>query len=227
MSLSWIDFFAGWRPRDDRAAPLIVEREEEASPTLLQGAGLISTALIAARTLQGVARRGGSRVRDTQLDRLATLLERALPEHLRPLIDDEIERTLAWLSRAERLPPESLDPLLAAGAEPIEALRLMADADVDSRVALVQDAIAHGMELDLEYYVPDDDTWHRVRAMALAVEPERDDGLGPLIRLRGPRGELAISARQVRWVMVVRPAMQGPLKPLGTLIRFPGRRDED
>ncbi|GEM_PF-2133518 len=222
-SIDWRHFLSGRSPRDDIFDSFPPERMGDYQPALLPSAQMVIAARVGARLLQILSQRGGTRVDATTLENMMEVLGESMPDGAEPLCDDEVARILNWLETAEPLPPEEREQDTLP-----PALDLMLAADIESRVSVAQFAISEGVDLEMEYYDPDNNTWPRVRCtptsirdavdedMAVRTEPEEvDEGADRSTLIEGvsepvlvvERGDdsFGIPLKNIRWLMPVRP----------------------
>ena len=222
-SIDWRHFLSGRSPRDDIFDSFPPERMGDYQPALLPSAQMVIAARVGARLLQILSQRGGTRVDATTLENMMEVLGESMPDGAEPLCDDEVARILNWLETAEPLPPEEREQDTLP-----PALDLMLAADIESRVSVAQFAISEGVDLEMEYYDPDNNTWPRIRCtptsirdavdedMAVRTEPEEvDEGADRSTLIEGvsepvlvvDRGDdsFGIPLKNIRWLMPVRP----------------------
>lgn len=212
------DLLQGIAPRDDREAGFPPDRLEQEQPMLLNQMSATVAALVAARVLGIVARRGGSRIRASAADALYRQVARALPESVRHLCDDEAARVLRWLDEA---------PAHAQRTHAIPEVEHMLQSELDSRASVVQLALDEGYDLELEYWDADAEAWPRAHARPLELAEPDDDRREASLVLEDANGEFEVPLRHIRWLMpVVRRAIPGlddAAEPTGgTLLEFPG-----
>lgn len=176
--MDWRDFLDGWHPRGDVYDDFPPEHLDDLQPALLNETGLLTAAGVAARVLEIVAQRGGTRLDASQFSRLLRRVQDVLPESARNHCDDEAARILQWLETAEKRE----DDLADSGLPP--ELDVMMASDVESRVSVVQFALAEDYDLELEYFDEERQVWPRIYCTPVSllgledVDEERfeDDG---------------------------------------------------
>lgn len=218
--MDWQDFLPGLQPRDDLQQDFAAESFEADQPALLTNHTVMTAALVAARVLEIVAHRGGTRIKPSALERLRRIIARALPEAAVNLCNDEAERVLRWLTKAEAYRGEE-----PPGRGESPEVDIMFDADIESRISVAQFALEEGFDLELEYLDDDRNIWPRVRCTPVELlTVEGDDGADePALLLDCDFGELEIPIHHVRWLMPVssRPQRRTKKKPGAKVLTFP------
>ena len=241
--MDWRAFLTGRRVREDIYHSFPPEDLDDYQPALLNEGSVLSAARVAARLLQVVAKRGGSRVDSTAIERLLSLLDESIPDSATPQCDDEAARILDWLETAEQVPPDERDHATL----PPE-LDLMLGADIESRISVAQFAIEQGHNLELEYFKESDNTWPRFRCEPIEVLDEPDDAEptddeqdedggeedtagGPVLRVERRGAQLDLPVKNIRWLM---PVTRDPeadeeamREQLGKVLDFPGPDDDE
>lgn len=219
----WLDFFRGMAPRDDVQSDFPAANIEQEQPVWISREEVLAGAAIAARVLETVANRGGTRLGASAFTALRRAVANGLDESARNLCEDEARRVLRWLEEAR-------EAALADSDEPPE-VDVMYASDLESRVSVAQFAIEEGFDLEMEYYDDERETWPRLRCEPLSVKYESDDVDEDVsLRFEGQHGEREVALRQVRWLMPVerRPRhLAGEKKEPGEVIRFPVGRSLD
>ena len=188
----WDDLLSGHAPRSERDAAFPPDLLEDESPVLLSRMVDLVAASVAARVLEVVAARGGAHHTPADFAALRSRLTRALPEHAAHHADAEARRVLEWLT--DSAPPSPPSPAT-------RQLEAMDHADLDSRAQLVRYAMDAELELELEFHVPHDGTWERLRGAPEELIEGDEPSL--VLRLRGDRAR-EVELRDVRWLMPVR-----------------------
>jgi hypothetical protein len=246
--MDWRAFLTGRRVREDLYHSFPPEDLDDYQPALLNEGSVLSAARVAARLLQVVAKRGGSRVDATAIERLISILDEAMPDSATPQCDDEAARILDWLETAEQVPPDERDHATL----PPE-LDLMLGAGIEDRISVAKFAIEQGHNLELEYFEESDSTWPRFRCEPIEVLDEPDDapaGDGqrddegedgaedeteevgaPILRVERRGEQLDLPVRNIRWLMpVTRDAEtddEAMREQLGKVLDFPGPDDDE
>jgi hypothetical protein len=222
-SIDWRHFLTGRSAREDIFDSFPPEKMGDYQPAMLTSAEMVIAARVGARLMQILGRRGGSRVDASTLENMMEVLGESMPEGAEPLCDDEVARILNWLETAEPLPPEEREQETLP-----PALDLMLAADIESRVSVAQFAIAEEVDLELEYFDADRNTWPRIRCtptdirdavdedMAVRDEPDEvEEGADrsdliegvaePVLVVDRMDDRFGIPLKNIRWLMPVRP----------------------
>jgi hypothetical protein len=231
--MDWKEFLPGRKPRVDLSEPFAAESFDIDHPALLNQQPVVIAAAVAARLLEIVAMRGGTRVKPSAAEKLRRVLWRALPEPAANLCDDEASRILRWLAD-----PDTYEAK-ASETDDTPEIDIILEADIESRISVAQLAIDEGYDLELEYLDPDENVWPRIRCTPLELvgvgadeqadedEPEEKQ---PELRADSDFGELDIPIRHIRWLMPVsshrHQRAEGKEKPAGKLLSFPTGDDE-
>ncbi len=219
------DLLRGRVPREDRDHHYAPLSKGDAEPVILQKSTDIAALAACTALMEIVAKRGGTRYKPSQLAPIAERLFGALPDHLRPLIQDEVLRVALWLDQSHDAHGEEQDGWI----DPAEAAKsVMDEADISNRLDVVRLAIDREMDLEFEYHDVEDDRWYRLRA-----RPEEVDRSEDLWRLEVSLGKtsLQIPVARIRWLMPVerKDAQIAQSAPTAEVITFPfgGRREEE
>lgn len=221
--MNWNEFLTGLAPREDLPEPFGADELEVEQPALLNKASVVTAAAVAARVLEVVALRGGTRLKPSAIERMRRIIEKALPESAVNLCEDEAARVLRWLTEAA--PYEGEQPP-QGGDEQAPGVDIVFEADIASRISVAEFALEEGYDLDMEYLDREQDIWPRVRCTPREViEPEDDDG-APILRVESDFGELRIPVDHIRWLMPVsshehRRAADDEGDSKGELLEFP------
>ncbi|MFW5968784.1 MAG: hypothetical protein ACOCV2_14765 [Persicimonas sp.] len=236
--MNWNEFLTGLAPREDLPEAFGAESLEVEQPALLNKMSLLTTASVAARLLEVVAFRGGTRLKPSNIERLRRVVEKALPESAVNLCEDEAARVLRWLTEAR--PYKGEQPPQAGGQEDPE-VDIVFEADIASRVSVAEFAIEEGYDLELEYLDAEQDIWPRVRCTPISIgpaddEPADDDESSdepevPVLQVESDYGELTIPLDHVRWLMPVsshehRRSLEETGSPGGDVLDFPTDRGD-
>jgi hypothetical protein len=209
-------FLRGFAPRHDSNEPFYPDRATGHAPAMLNSMGLLSAATVAARVMQSVSHRAGTRVKKSKFDKLVDVLENAIPEEVFHHCSAEAERVLAWLAEA---------PTTLADEETgVPELDIVRAGDVESRRAIARWAMDEGLDLEAEFYDAERRLWRRVRATPIdLVDNESHLGETLLLDVDSARYELAIT--DIRWLMPVGrdPNAAGEAE-LAEILPFPGER---
>lgn len=225
--MDWRQFLTGQPPREDLYETFPPENRTDYQPALLNSSEVLTAARVAARLMQVIAKRGGSRVDTSGLEDLIEILDESLPDSAPPQCDDEAARVLDWLETAPHIPPDERDHETL----PPE-LDLMLGADLEKRVSVAQLAIDEGHDLELEYFDEETSTWPHFRCEPVEIEESDDDDFDPLLRV-DRRGEtLELPVRTIRWLM---PVQHEPIpenapsvrEQLADVLDFPEQRADD
>jgi hypothetical protein len=217
----WSDFLLGLAARADLHADFPAVNFDQDQPVWLSREEILTAAVIAARVLEVVAKRGGTRLGSTAFESLRKTVARGLDTSARNLCDDEARRVLRWLEEAEPAAEDQLE-----GPPEVD---VMYASDLESRVSVARFALEEGYDLEMEYYDADRETWPRVRCTPVAVRNLENPKEEVSLRFEGQHGEREVALRQVRWLMPVtrRSTPDGvPRKEPGEVIRFPAGRDD-
>lgn len=201
--------YEGKMPRVDLDEAFPADLVDTLGPALLGDSRPTTAALVAAYLLRLAARAGGTRVRPSAIDAAIDHLERAVAADARRWCEDEAKRIARWTVE----PPSAEPPEGLAGDRAV-----MAEADLPSRRALVEWAIAEGLDVELEWFDEAEDRWPRLRATPRGLEQTEDE---LLLRLRTTLAEIAVPLRDVRWLMPVY-RLNEPSPHLATVLSFPG-----
>lgn len=217
--------FGGRPPRPDLNDTFPARLAEPTGPALLGEMDGIAPLLVSARLLQLVARRGGSRVRISEIEHAIGHLERAVPPEVRAHCSDEARRVARWIED----PPPAADSAQAAepgGETPRDDTEILRDGDVRSRLAVARWALEHELDLEIEWYDEDRDVWPRDRVTPVEV---CDDAGEETVTVQTNGDQYDISVIQVRWLMPVeRLTSDEPDSPPGaTVLAFPRRPEEE
>lgn len=219
----WRDILRGLAPRKDLDADFPATNFDQDQPIWLSREDILTGALIAARVLEIIAGRGGSRMGSATFRTLRKTVARGVDESARNLCDDEARRILRWLQEAE--PASEVDD-----EEGPPEVDVMYASDLQSRASVAQFAIDEGYDLELEYFDEARGTWPRVRCTPLHVKHQADPDEELTLRFEGRQGEREVPLRQVRWLMpVTRRDVPDSVerKEPGEVIRFPAGRSRD
>lgn len=207
------DWFAGRGARQDRDESFPASQIAPVGPALLSDGAPTTAALVAAYLLRDVTLAGGSRVKPAAVHAAVKRLEHALTADARRLCEDEAGRIARWCVDNAPADEEDLSGDLA----------MMASADERARVAVIDWAIDEDLDLEVEWYAPDEDRWPRVRATPLRIESFGD---APELVLKTSLAEISIPIANVRWVMPVERREQ-PRPPLARVLEFPPVLEEE
>ncbi len=229
--MDWKDFLPGRKPRTDISEPFTADSFEVEHPALLTDKSVLSAAAVAARVLEIMAFRGGTRIKPSSAEKLRRLVWRALPKSAASLCDDEASRVLRWLTEGEAY---EIDPGAHTDTPEVD---IMFEADIESRISVAQFALDEGYDLELEYLDAQENIWPRLRCTPVELFTLEDNGPEngateePAIAVESDFGPLDIPIHHIRWLMPVsshqhrRP--QETKKPAGKLLNFPTGDDKD
>jgi hypothetical protein len=221
--MDWKEFLPGLAPREDLDDPFGADSFELEQPALLNKSSVLTAAAVAARLLEMVALRGGTRVKPSSAQALRRLVQRVLPEPAVNLCEDEAGRTLRWLTEAE--------PYGGGPAPPEPEVGIVFEADIDSRIQVARFAIAEGYDLELEYLDADQNIWPRLRCTPQDIEDAPGDDAVPILEVESDFGHHDIPLDHIRWMMPVSShehrRATGRQKPAGKLLQFPGDNGEE
>ncbi len=239
----WRTLLRSLNPRIDLRESFYPEQLEPRHPALLTSGSLLATGLVAARLLNIIAMRGGTRMKPTWTHRMCALLEDALLPEARVHCDDEVARILEWLEgRAETqsTDPDDLDQNLPSATPELD---IMFAAALESRISVAQFALGEHFDLQLEYYDEKSKSWPRIRVTPqdiLHTPAENPDDQPSFWLLVNDSNDqpITISFQSIRWLMPVTrhttdpeptaksadpPAPKAPKAPKpGRLLTFPG-----
>lgn len=197
-------------PREDLHEEFPPDLLEDDAPAMLSSLQEIVAGVVAARLLETLAARGGTRIKTSALSSLSHKLSQALPEHAAHHALEEAERVLSWLdaTHAARAP-----------LEPADEIDLMTGADLEARRGAVALAMNASLDLELEYYDASLGSWHRLRGTPSM--PDADT-----LELHGRIGSLKLPLSHVRWLMPVARVDTGVVfktQNEGRVLTFPPR----
>ncbi len=175
----------------------------------------VSAALVALELLELVAERAGTRVRPSAIEEATTLLRVATADGVDPQCSDEARRIAAWLEGAAEALREAPD-------EEDDNVRVMHESDIRSRLDLARYAIAEELDLELEWWDPEDQRWPRRRATPARV----DDDPATLV-IETLAGDLEIPMEDVRWMMPVERRDDAVRTRVGKVLEFPSFSSEE
>lgn len=223
--MDWKDFLPGRKPRDEISEPFAADAFDVEHPALLTDNSVLSAAAVAARVLEILAFRGGTRIKPSAAEKLRRLVWRALPKSAANLCDDEASRVLRWLTEGEAY---ELDADAHTDTPEVD---IMFEADIESRISVAQFALDEGYDLELEYLDTREKIWPRIRCTPLElISLEADDDANeeqaePALLVDSDFGELDIPIHHIRWLMPVSShrhrRAEGTKKPAGKLLSFP------
>lgn len=217
----------GLNPRADLRENFYPDQVETYKPALLNAMPLLSATAVATRVLEVVARRGGTRIKPSALERLRQILEHVLPHEVIAHCDDEAQRVLRWLEGEA----ETIEAGSAVEGSETPELDMMFAADLESRISVVEFALREEFDLELEYYDASEEVWPRLRATPLALRTQEgtDEPAETELVVDAALAEpLVIPVRSLRWLMPVsrRARPEQPRPPSrGKVLEFPSRRE--
>ncbi|MGM0556138.1 MAG: hypothetical protein ACQEVA_07150 [Myxococcota bacterium] len=217
----WSDLLRGLTPRADLHADFPAVKLDQDQPVWISREEILAAAVIAARVLEVVAMRGGTRLGASAFESLRKTVARGLDKSARNLCDDEARRVLRWLEEAEPVD----DAQLEDGPPEVD---VMYASDLESRASVANFAIDEGYDLEMEYFDADREIWPRIRCTPLAVHRLDDEEIS--LRFEARHGEREVALRRVRWLMPVtrREVPRGvQRKEPGEVIRFPAGKTSD
>lgn len=218
----WSELMRGLAPREDLHADFPAANFDQDQPIWLSREDVLNGAIIAARVMEIIAARGGSRVGSSVFRTLRKTVENGVDDSARHLCDDEARRVLRWLEAAE--------PASDSVEEGPPEVDVMYASDLKSRASVAAFAIDEGYDLEMEYFDDARETWPRIRCTPLAVRYENDEDEELALRFEGRHGDQEVPLRQVRWLMpVTRRELpdDADKKEPGEVIRFPAGRSDD
>ncbi len=211
----WKQLLKGFGERGDGEEPFYNERLEAEGPVLINRIDALSAAFVGARLVRAIARRRGTRLRESAAKAVEELVARGMSREARHHCEAEVERILHWLED----PPASDEP-----PQMPPSLGMMVDADLASRRSVATFAREHGYALELEYYDEERDHWPRLRAAVVEVDEDKPHEL--VLEVLGEREarRVSIPLRYIRWLMPVAPpqGLDKELETGGDVIEFPG-----
>jgi hypothetical protein len=187
---------------------------DPAGPAMLGTMRPIVAALVGAYLLRHVSSAGGSRVGTGAVDEAIGQLERAVSRDVRAHCREEARRIARWTQEAASEPPPR-----STYADELERI---GDADLDSRVSVMQWAVAQELDLEMEWYDADEDYWPRERVRPLEVDT---DG-APTLHVRFGSDDRAIPVVHIRWLMPVERRPDHRVAPPEATV-LPFRRPDD
>lgn len=162
--MDWQQFLDGWHPRGDLYDDFPPRHLDDLQPALLNETGLLNAVAVAARVLEIVAQRGGTRLDSGHFTSLLSRVRDVLPTSAKNHCDEEAKRILQWLETADRVDEENL----ADSGLPPE-LDVMMASDIESRVSVARFAIDEDYALELEYFDEERQVWPRVYCTPVAI----------------------------------------------------------
>lgn len=210
--------FEGWEARWDLDESFPPSLQPNIRGAIFSAMPSITASFVALELLRLVAARGGTRVTPSAIEGALEVLAHAVTDDVPPHCRDEARRIASWLS----------DPPAEARTEPQPDadLRVMHESDVRSRVALVRWAVAEELDLELEWFDPDEGRWPRRRATPVGVVD--DDEEDPLLVIETLAGESKIPVSHIRWLMPVERRDDAVRSRVATVLTFPTfDRDEE
>jgi hypothetical protein len=231
--MDWKDFLPGRRPRTDLDEPFAADSIDIDRPALLNNQPVVTAAAVAARLLEIVALRGGTRIKPSAAEKLRAVLWRALPSSAAHLCDDEASRILRWLADSQSAATSSPPASKTSKADKTPQVDMIFEANLESRISVAQLAIDEGYDLELEYFDPYENIWPRIRCTPVELknldpeEPAEDPE--PTLGVDSDFGELDIPIHHVRWLMPISShrhrRAESKDKPAGKLLNFPDREE--
>ena len=203
------DTFGGRPPREDIDETFPARLVEPLGPALLGTMRHIAPLLVSAELLDRVVRRGGTRIRPSELHEAMEILRRAVSEDVQAHCRDEAQRIAEWIEH-----PAAPAPTPGPGDD----LSLMHEADIRSRISVAHWAMANELDLELEWYHEETKTWPRGRGTPLRLETVEGD---ECLVIRTPIGEVTIPVVNLRWLMPVEPR-EAHVAPQARVLQFPG-----
>jgi hypothetical protein len=220
--MDWRDFLTGKRARDDLFETFPPENRSDRSPALISDGESVLAARVAAKLLEVVAKRAGTRVDSSAIDTLLDVLDESLPEEARHHCDDEAGRILDWLEHGDEVAPDETE----TGLPP--ELDVMLEADLDNRLSVAAYAIESEYDVELEYFDEASNTWPLVAGTPLEITGDDDGDAPPSLRLERGDEEMEIPIRNIRWLMPIRHETSPDTDPmeeeLGRVLDFPEDR---
>ncbi len=206
--MDWQQFLEGWHPRGDLYDDFPPRHLDDLQPALLNETGLVNAVAVAARVLEIVAQRGGTRLDSGHFTSLLSRVRDVLPKSAKNHCDEEAKRILQWLETADRIDE---DDLADSGLPP--ELDVMMASDIKSRVSVAQFAIDEDYALELEYFDEERQVWPRIYCKPVAIhgleeeasEDESDDhALEDVELVVDQAGQTRhIPVQSIRWLMPV------------------------
>ncbi|MFW6057581.1 MAG: hypothetical protein ACOC9W_01885 [Persicimonas sp.] len=229
--MDWKHLLPGLAPREDLSEPFAAQSFDVERPALLNKNSVLTAAAVAARVLEILAMRGGTRIKPSAAENIRRAVGAALPEPARNLCEDEAARVLRWISEARPYAGEE-----AAGTNSGEApeVEIVFEADIESRISVARFALDEHYDLELEYLDAGNDIWPRIRCTPREVTTFEDDEgrQRPLLSVESDFGDLDIPIDHIRWMMPVsshehRRTNPKKHKPAGKLLSFPAGDESD
>jgi len=209
--MDWQQLLDGWHPRGDLYDDFPPRHLDDLQPALLNETALLNAVAVAARVLEVVAQRGGTRLESSHFTSLLSRVQDVLPTSAKNHCDEEAKRILQWLESADRVDEEDL----ADSGLPPE-LDVMMASDIKSRVSVARFAIDEDYALELEYFDEERQVWPRAYCEPVAIngleEEASDDGesddedraLEDVELVVDQAGETRhIPVQSIRWLMPV------------------------
>lgn len=206
-------------PREDFDKTFTPLLQEPVRAAMLGSMPSIVAALVGLELLDEVAKRGGTLVLPSAIEEAKSLLALAVTDGVPPHCRGEATEILRWVLD----PPAEVEPPLPADTH----LRTMQAADVRSRITVAKWAIAEGLDIELEWYDPEEDRWPRRRATPDRVDDESGDE--PSLVIETLAGDLSVPIADIRWLMPVARREDAIRTKSARVLTFPGatRREEE
>lgn len=206
----WDELLNLFGPRAPLQAPEGLNKLDPVRPAVFQSVSSITSLYIAARVLQVITARQGAAVSPQQLEQVLASLSGALEPTTRALADEEARHILRWL----QAPPALAQGLPEPPHPELDWMRR----DTSAKQEVFSLALERELDVELEYYEPQEDRWPRQRLsptrLVLAPEPE--------LHFVDEAGQaLIILARHVRWLMPVRRRSEQEDAPKAKVLSFP------
>lgn len=229
MTQDWTQFLTNIAQRQDLDDFFPPDKYEDKEPAFLASGPALTAGLVAARVLEIIARRGGTRVDISAFSELRSMIQSSVPDEVSSLTDDEASRILDWLDRH----PEPTDepPGGEHKTEIQRHLDLLSEADIESRRSVVEFAMAQDYDLELEYYETDDQSWPIIRCSPEQLTDEQfDEDTLESVRVDTLAGSLSIPLERIRWLMPIAkrdvPVTTDESDDSGEVIPFPSSDSE-
>ena len=194
---TWLRQLLGHGSQRQDTHEALLLRPDNPPPVLLQGAANMATVALALELLRAIQRSGGSALPLAELEPLRDTLRQSFAPGQWAHLEEEVLRTLLWLERSLSHPKgEDELPL----SYPIGPRRI-----------LINEAIAEGQDLYVEFTSRTDFQLHRLRLRPRQIEALRFDWQeqeAPLEALSGQRIPdglpIELALEQLRWVMKIK-----------------------
>jgi hypothetical protein len=229
--MDWSEYLQEIEGRDDLDSPFPVDKFEKLEPALITTASLLAGTFAAAKVLQVVARRGGTRFSPEIFTKLSDLVASSVPDGVKNLAEDEAGQILDWLENARYIARRGDEPPTGNLSGESDEVEIVFDADIQSRISVVEFALREDFDLELEYYDRQMEMWPRLRGTPVELNTFEDsDQTQHHLKLDVGERTYDIQVRYIRWLMPVSREFSPEYTPAdeqkGEVIPFPTGDDD-